>query len=321
MSDEIEVRQEQEVAVPAYAAGSDLVLWAYEASQAHRMAISLCKTNFVPASMKGKPDDVAAAIMAGRELGLKPMATLKSMDVIQGVPALRAHAMRGLLQSHGHDVEMVEASKDHALVRARRRGSDKWQESLWTIDRAKAMGLTEKAEWKKQPQTMLTARATAEVCRLVASDVLHAMPYAAEEIDEPYNAGVAEVGQRVTAAEIANQGLVGTITPPTDVVSATPPIVIKQSRLRAYTAEEAATMEAKPVPVHQMPASPVAEKIDEFLADPEKGEVRERPTTKPVATLRQRLSPDIAEVPLPEPEAETPPADGWPKTRKPGGKE
>lgn len=162
---------------------TSLIVWAEEARQAAQIALSLAKTSFVPASLRNKPEDITAAILAGQELGLRPMASLRSMDVIQGTPALRAHAMRGLVQSKGHSVQLVESTKTVCRMRGRRRGEEEWQQVEWTIERAAELGLTGKSEWKKQPKTMLVARATGEVCRLIASDVLHAMPYAAEELD------------------------------------------------------------------------------------------------------------------------------------------
>ncbi len=180
---EIEPRQEQAM-VPAGAQASELVLWAYEAKQAHQIALSLARTSFVPASLRGKPEDITAAILAGQELGLRPMATLRSMDVIQGTPALRAHAMRGLVQSRGHEVQLLESTETRCKMRGRRQGEQDWQMVTWTIDRATRLGLAGKEQWKKQPQSMLVARATGEICRLIASDVLHAMPYAAEELGD-----------------------------------------------------------------------------------------------------------------------------------------
>ena len=50
--------------------------------------------------------------------------------------------------------------------------------------RAKGLGLLGKDNWKRQPQAMLVARATAECCRLVASDVLLGVPYAVEELED-----------------------------------------------------------------------------------------------------------------------------------------
>jgi hypothetical protein len=182
---------------------SALVQWAYEARQANQIAQSLAQTSFVPASMRGKVGDVTGAILAGQELGLPPVAALRSIDIIQGTPALRAHAMRGLVQSKGHEVELIDSTPDKCVMRGRRAGKENWQTVTWDIPRAELMGLTSKGEWKKQPQTMLVARATGEICRLIASDVLHAMPYAAEELDnqQPDTAAasmvtVAEVLQR-----------------------------------------------------------------------------------------------------------------------------
>lgn len=176
----------------------DLVQWAYEARQAHQIALSLVESSFVPASLRGRPNDVTVAILAGHEMGLKPMATLRSIDVIQGTPALRAHAMRGLLQSQGHSIQLVESDDEHCVMRGRRKGEDDWQVVEWDIARAARLGLATKAQWKSQPRTMLIARATGEICRLIASDAIHAMPYVAEELDE--NPPIET--QRVTRAEM-----------------------------------------------------------------------------------------------------------------------
>lgn len=181
---EIATRDDRAPALPESIQDSPLIVWAYQAQQAHRIAQSLARTSFVPASMRGKPDDITAAILAGDELGLRPMASLRAMDIIQGTPALRAHAMRGLVQSRGHEIELVESTETRCRMRGRRQGAEAWQMVTWTIERASRLGLTGKPQWKQQPQTMLVARATAEICRLIASDVLYAMPYAAEELSD-----------------------------------------------------------------------------------------------------------------------------------------
>lgn len=207
MSTDIANREETGTAmVPIAAETSPLVLWAYEASRAHKIAESLAKTSFVPASMQGKPHDITAAILAGHELGLPPMAALRSMDIIQGTPALRAHAMRGLVQSKGHKVWLVEQTETRVVMKGQRLEADgsygPEQVSRWTIERAAKLGLAGKEQWKKQPQTMLTARATGEISRLIAADVLYAMPYAAEELDDdlgPISAGRAETTKPRTA--------------------------------------------------------------------------------------------------------------------------
>lgn len=185
-----------------------LVEWANAARQAAQISANLASTSFVPSTLRGKPAEITAAILAGLELGLQPMATLRSMDVIQGTPALRAHAMRGLVQSHGHEIEVTESSDQRCVMRGRRKGTDGWQEVEWTIDRAAKLGLTGKDQWKKQPRTMLIARATGEICRLIASDVLYAMPYASEElVTSASDAAVVVQAPRVTLEEITGQAL------------------------------------------------------------------------------------------------------------------
>lgn len=163
---------------------SALVEWAEGARAAHGIAQSLAQTPFVPASMKGDAGLVTAAILAGFELGLQPISALRSIDIIQGVPAMRAHTLRGLVQSRGHEIWVEESNTTRAIVCGRRKGSEQIQKSVWTMDRAKGLKLEGKDNWRKQPQAMLVARATSEVCRLVGSDVILGLPYAAEELDD-----------------------------------------------------------------------------------------------------------------------------------------
>lgn len=180
MSD-IELRPQYAPAlIPDAARG--LVQWAQSASAAYELAQRLVTTSFAPAQYKGKPDEAAAAMLAGAEVGLSPMASLRAFDVIQGVAAPRAITLRAIVQSMGHHIEINEQSGTRVKGRAKRRGSDLWQESEWTIQRATQLGLTGKDQWKKQPQTMLIARVTSELARLVAADAILGIPYSAEEL-------------------------------------------------------------------------------------------------------------------------------------------
>lgn len=192
------------VEVPARLEPNDpgfLAQWVESARQVELIARNLASTSFVPQTLRGKPEETAAAILAGLELGLPPMAALRSMDVIQGTPALRAHAMRGLVQSRGHSVELVESSPERCVMRGRRRGEDAWQEVTWTLARAEKMGLLGKNEWKKQPGTMLVARATGEICRLIAADALYAMPYASEELAGADSSDVVRVARPMVSLD------------------------------------------------------------------------------------------------------------------------
>lgn len=158
-----------------------LVEWAQEAEAAHHLAIALCETPFAGA-YKGNPGGATAAILKGAEVGLTPVTSLGSFDLIQGTPAPKALTLRALVQSHGHRVWIEVSTDKECIAKAQRRGEMVVHESRWTIARAAAMNLTSKANWKQQPGAMLAARATSEVCRLVAADVILGIGYSSEEI-------------------------------------------------------------------------------------------------------------------------------------------
>jgi hypothetical protein len=82
------------------------------------------------------------------------------------------------------DIGTAAHKDEHCVMRGRRRGEQEWQEVTWTLERAQRLGVVDRnPQWKKQPKTMLVNRATGEICRLIASDVLHAMPHTSEELD------------------------------------------------------------------------------------------------------------------------------------------
>lgn len=163
-------------------AARGLVEWAQSASAAYDLAQRLVGTEFCPAQFKGKPDSLAAAMLAGAELGFDPMASMRAFDVIQGVAAPRAITLRAIVQNQGHDLVIESATPTKVIAKGRRKDSGAWQTVEWTIQRAQQLGLTAKDQWKKQPQTMLIARATSELARLIAADAILGIPYSAEEL-------------------------------------------------------------------------------------------------------------------------------------------
>lgn len=148
---------------------------------ASRLAGALCNTDMVPKQYKGKPDDGAAAILYGAELGLNPIQSLQNVMVINGKPGVEARTMVAFLKTKGYRVETVESSDKKVTVRGI--APDGHEEtSTWTIDRAAQAGYTSNALYKKIPQQMLYAKAATEVCRKLAPDVLLGIAYSTEEL-------------------------------------------------------------------------------------------------------------------------------------------
>jgi len=177
---------------------TELLRWVSEFREVATISAQLARTHFVPTSLhvwrKRDGQDwfdadattaqVASVIMTGQEVGLGPMAALRSVDIIQGTPALRAIALRALLLAHGHEVWIEEATDHRCAIAGRRAGSDNIQRLMWTMDDARKRNLHGKPNWRTQPRNMLIARATADMARLVAADAIMGVGYIAEELED-----------------------------------------------------------------------------------------------------------------------------------------
>ncbi len=207
MSTELATIKELPAPVGVYAGSSSLTAWAQSAQAAAGIARALVTSPFVPASLLVRAEDgrsidyersvgnVLGALLVGDEVGLAPMAALRSVDIVNGTPAMRAIALRAVVQAAGHELVLVESSESRAIVKGRRHGVGEWQESKWTMDRARKLGLVGKANWRNQPVAMLIARATAECARLVGADALLGLAYASEELADDVT-GLEDAPQR-----------------------------------------------------------------------------------------------------------------------------
>lgn len=180
--------------------GGRLIAWAHAAGAAGELASQLVRTQIVPETFRVGPatppaqadlivGNAAAAILLGDELGLSPIAALRSLYVIRGQVGTYTRAKVALVKSRGHSI-WTESETDTAVtVVGHRAGEpDHLERSTWTIERARAAGFMrrgrngELSQYETQPRTMLYARAAGEVASRVAPDVLLGIP---EDADEP----------------------------------------------------------------------------------------------------------------------------------------
>lgn len=161
---------------------SGLMRQAEAMDAAHKLATVLCNTQMVPQTFRGKPDDGAAAILYGAELGLKPQQALQQVFVIHGQPAIYARTMVALLKGKGYKFKTVESSDESVTMRGVAPSGEQ-ESSTWTIDRAKKAGYTSNKRYQTDPQAMLYAKAASEVSRRLAPNVLLGIKYAAEDLE------------------------------------------------------------------------------------------------------------------------------------------
>lgn len=147
------------------------------------LAGKISTTNFVPKSLRGKPAEIAACILTGREVGIGPMESLSKINVIDGRPSMSAELMRSLVMRDGHEIRYPTLTDDKVVAEGRRAGSESWTTVTWSLTDAQRVGVAGKDVWKKYPRQMLSARATSELCRLLFPDALGGISYTPEELD------------------------------------------------------------------------------------------------------------------------------------------
>ncbi|GAB3191919.1 hypothetical protein [Nesterenkonia suensis] len=167
--------------------------WAAELDAAHKLGTALATSRFLPDSLtienkKPKPAeqvaaDAAVIILAGKSLGLDPLASVQNIFTVRGRPAMYARTAVGISMSHGHEVERTNADQNSVTVRARRKGAREWHTFTWDMSRAKQAGYDSNPLYQRDPIAMLTAKAQMEACRNLFPDVLAGMPYSAEDIE------------------------------------------------------------------------------------------------------------------------------------------
>jgi len=154
--------------------------------QAAQLADQIARTDFAPVGLRGKPESVMAAMLQGHEIGIGPMMALAEISVINGRPCMSAKLMRALVQRAGHDLYFKHKSSTKVTMCGRRA---EWPEGrevevTWTMDDAKAAGLSGGQNYRKYPRAMLAARCTGEFCRDNFADVLGGIGYTPEELSD-----------------------------------------------------------------------------------------------------------------------------------------
>jgi 5'-3' exonuclease len=123
----------------------------------------------------GTPQAVLMTVLAGRELGLSAMASLRAIHVIENKPCLSADTMRALVLKSGLAgyFRCVETTIERATFETQRKGDPQPTTMTFTIADAQTAGVIRKGSgWEKYPGDMLRARASAKLCRLVYPDVI-----------------------------------------------------------------------------------------------------------------------------------------------------
>lgn len=136
-------------------------------------------------SAYGTPQAVLMSLMAGREMGLAAMASLRAIQIIDGKPTMAADLMRALVLRSGAAAyfRCVARTDTHSTWETQR-GDDPPMSLTFTMDDARQAGVVRPGSgWARFPADMLVARASSKLARLVYPDILHGV-YLPEELRE-----------------------------------------------------------------------------------------------------------------------------------------
>lgn len=146
-------------------------------------------------SAYGNAPAVLSTILAGRELGLPAMASLRAFHIIEGRPTLSAGIIQAMVvkSPECEYFRCTERTNERATFTTKRRNSPAPQTLTFTMEDAKlawTKGDTDakraesfaKSGYGKNPADMLVARAATKLARLEYPDVVSGL-YAREEFD------------------------------------------------------------------------------------------------------------------------------------------
>jgi hypothetical protein len=155
------------------------------------MSLSDIGTAFVKSGYFTDVRDVSQAIvkiMAGREFGFGPFASMTNIYIIQGRPSLGANLMASAVKSNAHyDYRVRQMTDAVCEIEYFQRNGDKWESlgvSKFTQEDARKAGTK---NLDKFPRNMLFARAMSNGVRWYCPDVFGTAVYTPEEMGANVN--------------------------------------------------------------------------------------------------------------------------------------
>lgn len=178
---------------------------------AWRMAQHFAKSRMVPKDFQGQPEDVLVAVMWGAELGMKPMAALQGIAVINGRPSVYGDLLLAIIINHPDYEDHKEWSDGEGdkltySCTFKRKGKEPCTRSFSVEDAKKAQLWGKAGPWTNYPKRMLQMRSRSWAARDRFADALKGMHIAEEVMDivPPTEPGQPEIQmpRRVETAKV-----------------------------------------------------------------------------------------------------------------------
>lgn len=159
--------------------------------EAWRLASAIARADLLPRDLHGKPTDVMAVMLYGRDLALTPMQAIQGIYVVRGKPQLAAQTWTALVRRAGHKIRLIESTNERATVQIVLKDDPDYPVTeTFTIDDAIKAGLctrnsdgeirarSSKGEvlpWESYTRTMLRNRAMSNAGKIACPEVAMGM--------------------------------------------------------------------------------------------------------------------------------------------------
>ena len=176
--------------------------------EAIRFAEIISKSDMVPRDFKGKPGNILVAVQMGQEVGLKPMAALQNIAVINGRPCIWGDAALAIVKSHPDcesveedDLKVIDKNKA-ATCKIKRKGQPVVTCTFSMEDAVKAKLAGKDGTWKNYPNRMLQMRARGFAMRDSFPDALKGFAIAEEAEDYEVKPEISEPTEVIEAETV-----------------------------------------------------------------------------------------------------------------------
>jgi hypothetical protein len=132
-------------------------------------------------------------VLAGRELGFGPIASMTGVNIIQGRVTLSANLIAAAIKKSGRYDYQIKEHTNKRCVLTFFDGANVMGESSFGIEDAQMAGLMNNANWKKWPRNMMFARAISNGAKWYCPDVFTTGVYTPDELGAEVDAETGEV--------------------------------------------------------------------------------------------------------------------------------
>jgi len=160
-------------------------------------------------------------IMAGRELGFGPFASMKGVHIIQGNTALSASLMAARIKTYAggkYDYRIVTHTDDGCELEFFQNGKPVGKSPFMKADAEKA-GLLKKDNWRNYPRNMYFSRALSNGAKWYCADAFMGKIYTPEELGADVDGETGEVIAEKSPKLVGAKSIVASVNQVDEAIS------------------------------------------------------------------------------------------------------